>query len=150
MAAKTPWIDSVMFRYNFAQYGNTELNKAIDACVDAGVGLIAMKTQRSAVSFESEWKEFQTKGKWNKHQAVMKAVWADDRISAAVSHMDTFDKLKQNIAAAVDQYDLGQAEYEALGRYAAATRQHTRATVATTSATPPSMHRSRLAPPCAT
>jgi predicted aldo/keto reductase-like oxidoreductase len=123
LAAKTPWIDSVMFRYNFAQYGNKALNDAIDVCVEAGVGLIAMKTQRSEVSFEDSWKRFQQKGKWTKHQAVLKAVWADERISAAVSHMDTFGKLKQNIAAAVDRYDLGQAEWEELGRYASATRR---------------------------
>jgi predicted aldo/keto reductase-like oxidoreductase len=123
IAAKTPWIDSVMFRYNFDQYGNKALNDAIDACVDAKVGLIAMKTQRSEVSFKDSWKKFEQTGKWNKHQAVMKAVWADDRISAAVSHMDTFEKLKENIAAAVDQYDLGRAELEALERYASATRR---------------------------
>jgi predicted aldo/keto reductase-like oxidoreductase len=122
IAAKTPWIDSVMFRYNFAQYGNKELNDAIDACVKANVGLIAMKTQRSEVSFQDSWKKFQSDGQWSKHQAVMKAVWADERMSAAVSHMDTFEKLKQNIAAAVDQYDLGQADLEALNNYAAATR----------------------------
>jgi len=121
-AAKTPYIDAIMFRYNFRQYGNKELNEAIDACHKAGVGLIAMKTQGSEASFEDAWKKFEQEGKWTKHQAVLKAVWADERITAAVSHMDTFEKLKQNIAAAVDQFDLGQAEYNALQRYAAATR----------------------------
>jgi len=122
IAAKTPWIDAVMFRYDFTKYGNEKLNAAMDACVEAGVGLIAMKTQRSEVSFQDAWKKFQQKGKWNKHQAVLKAVWADERISAAVSHMDTFEKLKENIAAAVDRYELGQAEWEELGKYADATR----------------------------
>lgn len=122
IAAKTPWIDSVMFRYNFDKYGKKDLNDAIDACVRSNVGLIAMKTQRSEVSFRDGWKQFEQTGKWNKHQAVLKAVWEDDRISAAVSHMDSFEKLKENIAAAVDQYELGRAEREALERYAAATR----------------------------
>ncbi|MEY2930106.1 MAG: hypothetical protein RL033_855, partial [Pseudomonadota bacterium] len=49
LAARTPWVDAVMFRYNFRQYGNKELNQAMDACHKAGVGLIAMKTQGSAV-----------------------------------------------------------------------------------------------------
>ena len=31
LAAKTSWVDSIMFRYNFRQYGNRELNAAIDA-----------------------------------------------------------------------------------------------------------------------
>jgi predicted aldo/keto reductase-like oxidoreductase len=123
-AAATPWVDAVMFRYNFRQYGNDELNRAMDACVKANVGLIAMKTQGSEAGFRDAWKKFEQTGKWNKHQAVLKAVWADDRISAAVSHMDTFDKLKQNIAAAVDKTELGLADWEALEKYAAATRKH--------------------------
>jgi hypothetical protein len=31
LAAKTPWVESVMFRYNFRSYGDKELNAAIDA-----------------------------------------------------------------------------------------------------------------------
>ena len=49
IAAKSPWIDSVMFRYDFGRYGDKALNKAIDAAHAAGVGLIAMKPQKSAV-----------------------------------------------------------------------------------------------------
>jgi uncharacterized protein len=122
LAAKTPWVDSVMFRYNFRQYGNSELNRAIDACAKAKVGLIAMKTQGSAVSFEKEWQKFEQTGKWNKYQAVMKAVWADERITAAVSDMDSLEKIRENAAAARDPGKLGSRELEDLRRYAAATR----------------------------
>jgi predicted aldo/keto reductase-like oxidoreductase len=125
LAAKTPWIDSVMFRYNFQQYGNDALNRAIDAAHKAKVGLIAMKTQGSAVSFESQWKKFEQTGKWNKYQAVMKAVWADERIAGAVSDMDNLDKLRENIGAALDKTKLTQAETEALYQYARATRSVT-------------------------
>jgi aryl-alcohol dehydrogenase-like predicted oxidoreductase len=121
-AAATPWVETVMFRYNFRQYGDKALNEAIDACAKAGVGLIAMKTQGSEASFAGAWQKFQKAGRWSKHQAVLKAVWADERIAAAVSHMDTFEKLKQNVAAAVDRFELGQAEWEALEHYGAATR----------------------------
>jgi predicted aldo/keto reductase-like oxidoreductase len=122
LAATLPWIDSIMFRYNFRQYGNKALNKAIDACHKAGIGLIAMKTQGSAASFEPQWKKFRKKGKWNKHQAVLKAVWADNRITAAVSHMDTFRKLRENIGAAVDRTKLTQLEIQELKRYASLSR----------------------------
>lgn len=121
-AARTPWIDTVMFRYNFRQYGNAELNRAIDACVKAGVGLIAMKTQGSAVSFESEVQKFEQTGRWTKHQAVLKAVWADERLAAAVSEMDSLEKIRQNAEAARDPGKLGALDIEALRRYAAATR----------------------------
>ncbi len=121
-ASELSWIDSVMFRYNFRQYGNKELNKAMDAAAKANIGLIAMKTQGSEASFRDEWKKFEKTGKWNKHQAVLKAVWADKRIAAAVSHMDTLGKLRENIAAAVDKTKLTSLEQQSLDRYAAATR----------------------------
>ena len=122
LAAKTPWVEAVMFRYNFRKYGDKELNRAIDAAYKANVGLIAMKTQGSEAGIRDAWKKFQKKGKWTKHQAVLKAVWADRRIAAAVSHMDNFEKLRQNIAAALDKQSLTQAESQELDRYAAATR----------------------------
>jgi predicted aldo/keto reductase-like oxidoreductase len=125
LAAKTPWIDSIMFRYNFKQYGNTELNQAIDAAHKANIGLIAMKTQGSAVSFEPEWQKFKQTGKWNKFQAVLKAVWADERITAAISEMDNLDRVRENVAAALDRTKLTRAETEELTRYAAATRHLT-------------------------
>lgn len=122
LAAKTPWVDSVMFRYNFRKYGEAKLNGAIDAAHKAGVGLIAMKTQGSEASFKGAVERFRKQGKWTKHQAVLKAVWEDKRITAAVSHMDTFDKLRENVAAALDRTKLTAAERSALDAYAAATR----------------------------
>jgi predicted aldo/keto reductase-like oxidoreductase len=123
LSAKLPWVDSVMFRYNFRQYGDKKLNDAIDAAHKAKVGLIAMKTQGSEASFQAAWQKFEKTGKWNKHQAVLKAVWEDERITAAVSHMDTFEKLKQNIAAALDKSKLTALEHESIHKYADATRK---------------------------
>jgi predicted aldo/keto reductase-like oxidoreductase len=81
-----------------------------------------MKTQSSEAGIADAWKKFQQVGKWNKFQAVLKAVWADPRITAAVSAMDNFDKLKENVAAALDKHELGLLEKGALHRYAEATR----------------------------
>lgn len=121
-AAGMSIIDAIMFRYNFRQYGNKELNAAMDACRKSNIGLIAMKTQGSESSFAEAVKKFESTGKWNKYQAVLKAVWADERITAAVSHMDNIEKLRENIAAALDKTKLGQAEIEAVERYARDTR----------------------------
>jgi predicted aldo/keto reductase-like oxidoreductase len=121
-AAGISLIDSIMFRYNFRQYGDKALNNAIDAAAKANIGLIAMKTQGSEAGIEDAWKKFEKTGKWTKHQAVLKAVWADTRITAAVSHMDTLEKLQQNIAAAVDNQKLGAADWQSIERYARATR----------------------------
>jgi len=123
-AAGLPYIDAVMFRYNFRQYGNRELNAAMDAARRSDIGLIAMKTQGSEAGIEDAWKKFEKTGKWNKFQSVLKAVWSDPRLSAAVSSMDNFDKLRENVAAAVDRHELGTREWQAIDRYAAATRAH--------------------------
>ncbi|MBX2812831.1 MAG: aldo/keto reductase [Myxococcales bacterium] len=122
MASKLPWIDAIMFRYNFRKYGDKELNKAIDAAHKANIGLIAMKTQGSEASFRDAWKKFEKTGRWNKHQAVLKAVWDDKRITAAVSHMQSLQQLRENVEAAVDNKKLTQSERSALDRYAEATR----------------------------
>jgi predicted aldo/keto reductase-like oxidoreductase len=94
-----PGIDAIMFRYSFADYGDAELNRAIDACVERGVGLIAMKTQKGLGVNRNDVQAFMSKD-FNEYQAKLKAVWADERISAAVSHMDNVEKLNENIAAA--------------------------------------------------
>jgi uncharacterized protein len=121
-AAGISAIDAIMFRYNFRTYGDKELNQAMDAAHKANIGLIAMKTQGAEASFQEAWKKFEQTGKWSKHQAVLKAVWSDARITAAVSHMDSLEKLQQNIAAAVDNEKLGFADWQAIERYASVTR----------------------------
>ena len=121
-AAGISAIDAIMFRYNFRTYGDKELNQAMDAAHKANIGLIAMKTQGAEASFEAAWKKFEKTGKWSKHQAVLKAVWSDPRITAAVSHMDSLEKLQQNIAAAVDDAKLGFSDWKAIERYASLTR----------------------------
>jgi predicted aldo/keto reductase-like oxidoreductase len=123
-AAGLPWIESIMFRYNFRKYGDAELNKAIDRCAKANIGLIAMKTQGSEASFRDAWKKFEKGGKWTKHQAVLKAVWEDKRITAAVSAMKNLEQVRQNVAAAVDKTKLGILDKAALQRYADATRAY--------------------------
>ncbi len=82
LAARTPWVESVVFRYNFRKYGDEKPNDAIEACVKADVGSIATKPQGSEASFRDAWKKFEPTGKWPKRQVVLKAVWEDDRSAA--------------------------------------------------------------------
>lgn len=123
-AARTPWVDAVMFRYNFRVYGDARLNAAMDAAHSAGVGLIAMKTQASALTAVSDWAPFTGSGTWSRYQAVLKAVWADPRITAAASLMDTTAKLRQNLAAALGEAPLSAVDRAELQRYASSTRPY--------------------------
>ena len=109
-----------MFRYSFAKYGDLELNKAIDKCKKAGIGLIAMKVQNSVPDDEESVVRFQSKD-FNLAQAKLKAVWADERIDAVVSHMDNTTKLAENIAAAKSPVQLSMGDFQQLQRIATAT-----------------------------
>ena len=119
-AVEVGGIDVIMFRYSFAQYGDLELNKAIDALKKQGVGLIAMKTQDSVPPEQAEVIQFQSKN-FNLAQAKLKAVWADERIDSAVSHMDNTTKLKENVEAAKSPIQLSMNEFNQLQRLATAT-----------------------------
>lgn len=115
-----PAIDCIQFRYNFTQYGDMELNKAIDACKKAGIGLIAMKTQASVPQDSEKVKDFQSKN-FNLPQAKIKAVWADDRIDALSSEMTNTQQIRENTDAAKSATTLSMEEFHELNRYAAQT-----------------------------
>mgnify|MGYP003333978679 CR=1 FL=1 len=118
-AAEVGFVDAVMFKYNFRDYDNAALNKAIDKMHKANIGLIAMKTQGGAVSFADSVDKFKAKG-FNPHQAALKAVWADERIAGAVSAMKNIKQVKENAAAARNSA-MGFEERQMLREYAAET-----------------------------
>ncbi|NJN64593.1 MAG: aldo/keto reductase, partial [Acidobacteria bacterium] len=119
-AAQVGGIDAIMFRYSFRQYGDLALNQAIDACKKAGIGLIAMKTQSSVPSDIEAVVGFKSKD-FTLGQAKLKSVWADERIDAAVSHMDSVEKLRENVAAAKSPVKLSMEDFQQLRRIAVQT-----------------------------
>lgn len=119
-AAEVGGIDAIMFRYSFGQYGDKPLNRAIDACKKAGIGLIAMKTQKSVPADQEEVLKFKSRN-FTLGQAKLKAVWADERIDSAVSHIDSIELLEENMAAAKSPIKIGMSEFHQLNRLAACT-----------------------------
>lgn len=119
-AAEIGFVDMIMFKYNFRDYDNTELNRAIDKCAKANIGLIAMKTQGGAESLGDRVDTFSEKG-FNKFQAALKAVWADDRIHMIVSEMTNIKQVQENTTAARES-KLGVIERDMLEQYAQQTR----------------------------
>ena len=119
-AAKTGGIDAIMFRYNFRRYGDMELNRTIDACHRAGVGLIAMKTQGSVPRDLESVTGFRSKD-YTLGQAKLKSVWADERIDSIVSEMDSVRYVRENVAAARSEKPLTAEESHQLNQLAALT-----------------------------
>ncbi len=116
----TAGIDAVMFKYNFTEYGNAELNKAIDACKEAGIGVIGMKAQTSVPDDDKELEKFTSKD-FTLAQAKLKAVWADERIDSCVSGITNLRHLKENSTAARSAIQLSMNDLMQLNQYAART-----------------------------
>jgi len=128
-AAKCGWVDVVLAAYNFQLMQDEEYQKAIDAAHKAGIGLIAIKTQRKVsmkpMPFESEADKklaahFLERG-YTEGQAKLKIVLEDERFTAAAVGMDELNILAENAAAAMDRTKLTDADKAALKEYAMAT-----------------------------
>jgi uncharacterized protein len=126
-APKLGYIDGIMMTYNFRNMHTPAMKSAVDACVKAGIGLTAMKTQA-----ESSWMSlkkapgeklmaaFVKKG-LTEHQAKLKAVWTNSDIAAVCSQMPNMTILKANVAAAVDNTPLTSEEMRLFEQYSLAT-----------------------------
>ncbi|MEJ2658641.1 MAG: aldo/keto reductase [Desulfobacterales bacterium] len=121
-AARLPWIDGIMFSYNYRLMHEPRMKAAVEACYKAGIGLTAMKTQGGGPvksDAESEIKlagRFMQKG-FTDHQAKLMAVWEDKRIASICSQMPNLTIMAANAAAAVDQTRLSQSDYALLAQY---------------------------------
>jgi predicted aldo/keto reductase-like oxidoreductase len=122
-ASKLGWIDAVMPSYNFRLMQDKKLSDAVQACYDAGVGVIAMKALgKEILPNEAEKKlmeHFSAKG-FTLGQAKLKFVLEDKRIAAACVRGD-IAYLKQNAAAVLDKTELTQLDKEVFKNYAAET-----------------------------
>ena len=127
-AAKEDWIDVVMFTYNFRVMNTEKMKKAIAACVDKGIGLVAMKTQggkQEKTESEAELKfaeRFLERGFTDKQAKIM-AVLENPHIASICSQMPSLTILSANVAAARNQTSLSRSDFELLERFAAETQE---------------------------
>ena len=128
-AAKLDWVDAILTGYNFQLMQDPELQAAIGACHEAGIGLIAIKTQRNTTMREMNIEtdedrkltdHFVQRG-YTPGQAKLKVVLEDERMTAAAVGMREPDILASNVAAAVDRTALTREDKAALEEYARAT-----------------------------
>ncbi|HYA41578.1 MAG TPA: aldo/keto reductase [Syntrophobacteraceae bacterium] len=125
-AAKTDWIDAVMLTYNFRIMNQPKMKEAVAACVDKGIGLIAMKTQGGGqVKTDSE-AELQMAGRFLERgftdkQAKIKGVLENPNIASVCSQMPSLTILSANVAAVRERTGLTRGDLELLERFAADT-----------------------------
>ena len=128
-ASKLGWIDGIMMSYNYRIMGTDKMKRAVDACVNAGIGLTAMKTQAAFsanfyASIGSETDEalkitenFINKG-YTAEQAKLKVVWDNPKIASICSAMSNMTILQANVAAALNKVKLSRDDKLLLDRYA--------------------------------
>jgi predicted aldo/keto reductase-like oxidoreductase len=125
-AAKLGWIDAIMVTYNYRLMHTDPMKQAVEACVKAGIGLTAMKTQAGwSWGYVGEMSKTATqliegisrKG-FTEEQAKLKAVWENQHIASICSEMTTFKILASNVAAARNQTRLSLKDSGLLNRYA--------------------------------
>ena len=127
--AKLGWIDGIMMSYNYRLMVKDKMKRAVDACVKAGIGLTAMKTQAAFsanfyASIGSETDEalkmtesFLNKG-YTAEQAKLKVVWENPNIASICSAMSNMTILQANVAAALNKQKLSGGDKQRLKQYA--------------------------------
>lgn len=97
-AAEGGFLDAIMVKYTPFFVKGGDFDKGLDACHQAGIGLIAMKTLRNAADVPKRLPEFDKLG-LTTHQALLQAVWSDPRISAVCNRMQNADNVQSSVAA---------------------------------------------------
>lgn len=97
-AAQGGFLDAIMVKYTPFFAKGDDFDRALDACHNAGIGLIAMKTLRNAADVPKRLPEFDKLG-LTTHQALLQACWSDPRISAVCNRMQNADNIQTSVAA---------------------------------------------------
>ena len=130
--ARLDWIDGIMASYNYRLMHTAAMKKAADACIQAGIGLTAMKTQATFLSkFYSDvgkgnetasklTEQFIAKG-YTPEQAKLKIVWENPDIASICSAMPNLTYLQANVAAALNKTKLSFEDHRILNQYAGET-----------------------------
>ena len=121
--AKLGWIDGIMMTYNFRLMHTKGMKRAVDACLKAGIGLTAMKTQGGGSVRTDSDTEIEMAGRFLEKgftdaQAKLMAVWQNPDIASICSQMPNMTILMSNVAAALNRTDLSARDTEFLQRYA--------------------------------
>jgi aryl-alcohol dehydrogenase-like predicted oxidoreductase len=112
MVAMNPWLEK-----------DSRLNRALDACYEKKIGLVAMKVVAGHLAlsgFERNLKQLRLQAPvlkergLNPYQGILQAIWSDERIAAACVAMSNTDEVSQNTDAARRFEPMNPAEIRGL------------------------------------
>jgi predicted aldo/keto reductase-like oxidoreductase len=94
-AVESKAYDVILTAYNFKQNNRVELQKAIAKAADAGIGIVAMKTQAGVYWDEEKQQPINMK-------AALKWALQNENIHTTIPGMTTFDQLEADISVMED------------------------------------------------
>jgi aryl-alcohol dehydrogenase-like predicted oxidoreductase len=97
-AAEGGFCDAIMLKYNPLMQPGDDLDRALDACHKAGIGLISMKEMQPFAEAPKTHPNLEGTG-ISTQQTVLQSVWSDTRIASICSSMKNVEQLEENVAA---------------------------------------------------
>jgi predicted aldo/keto reductase-like oxidoreductase len=113
-AARGGFVDAIMLQNNPWRSKEDSINRGLDACHKAGIGLISMKQVAGNVDLTAiarELPELKEKG-LKPYQGLLHAIWTDERFSSCCVSMRNTDQLRDNAEAARKFKSLTTAEMD--------------------------------------
>ncbi len=101
-AARGGFVDAIMLQNNPWIAEEDNMNRALDACHKAGIGLISMKQVAGNYTLAEVGKrlpELKEKG-LSPYQGLLQAIWTDERFSSCCVSMRNTDQVRDNAEAA--------------------------------------------------
>jgi aryl-alcohol dehydrogenase-like predicted oxidoreductase len=101
-AAEGGFVDAIMVQNNPWTAQDDAMNRALDACSKKGIGLISMKQVAGNVNLEQialALPDLTAKG-LAPYQALLHAIWTDERFASVCVSMRNTDQIRANAAAA--------------------------------------------------
>jgi predicted aldo/keto reductase-like oxidoreductase len=103
-AAGRKFYDVILLSYNYSMFSDPGFNEAIKTAYDAGIGLIAMKTQCQQDWYKRNLSPEQQKyyGESNMNTALLKWALKNEHITTAIPGFTSYDQIKEDMPVAYD------------------------------------------------
>ncbi|MGO9463701.1 MAG: aldo/keto reductase [Isosphaeraceae bacterium] len=115
-AVQGGFIDVIMLQNNPWIAQDDNMNRALDACVKRGIGLVSMKQVAGTMNFEEiamQLPELAARG-LTPYQSLLHAIWTDQRFSSVCVSMRNTDQIRENVAAAKNYQAMTKAQIDRL------------------------------------
>jgi uncharacterized protein len=115
-AVQGGFLDVIMLQNNPWIAADDNMNRALDAAYKAGIGLVSMKQVAGNMNLDEmalQLPELTAKG-LTPYQALLHAIWTDERFSSVCVSMRNTDQIRENAAAARAFKPMTKAEIDRL------------------------------------